>query len=97
VNGYRIGNFAYCTDTNFISEDSLELLMGLDTLILDGLRWEPHPTHYTIDEAIGIVDLVRPRRTYLTHVAHQVRHADADAYLPSHIRMAWDGLQFPLG
>lgn len=93
VNGYRIGNFAYCTDTNFISEGSLDLLMGLDVLILDGLRWEPHPTHYTIDEAIGIVDRLRPRITYLTHVAHQVRHAEADSYLPSHIRMAWDGLQ----
>jgi phosphoribosyl 1,2-cyclic phosphate phosphodiesterase len=92
VMGYRVGNVAYCTDTNLIPSTSLERLRDLDVLILDGLRWQPHPTHFTIDEALAIVEAVRPRLTYLTHVAHQVRHAEGDAYLPPHVRMAWDGL-----
>lgn len=92
VLGFRIGDVAYCTDTNHIPDRSLALLRGLKVLILDGLRWQTHPTHFTIDEALAVVEAVRPEQTYLTHVAHQVRHAEGDAYLPHHVRMAWDGL-----
>lgn len=92
VNGYRVGNVAYCTDTNHIPESSLSLLMDLDVLIIDGLRWDPHPTHFTIPEAIGIVDVVRPRSTYLTHIAHQVQHAVVSPLLPDGVELAYDGL-----
>lgn len=92
VLGFRIGDVAYCTDTNHIPQSSRSLLRGLDTLILDGLRWQEHPTHFTIDQALAVIEDLRPRRAFLTHVAHQVRHEDADAYLPPHVRMAWDGL-----
>ncbi len=93
VNGYRIGNVAYCTDTNHIPAASMDLLRGLDTLILDGLRWEPHPTHFTVAEAIAVADLLQPRITYLTHIAHQLKHEETEAQLPDHVRLAVDGLE----
>lgn len=93
VNGYRIGDVAYCTDTNHIPASSLDRLQGLDTLILDGLRWEPHPTHFTVSEAVAVADLLKPRITYLTHIAHQLRHEDTEAVLPPHVRLAVDGLE----
>ncbi len=96
VNGYRIGSFAYCTDTNFIPETSLDLLCGLDVLVLDGLRWERHPTHYTIGEALAIVELLRPKRTYLTHIAHQIRHEVDSGKLPADVELCYDGLAITL-
>jgi len=89
---YRFDRFAYVTDVSRIPETSLERLRGLDTLILDALRWEPHPTHYTIEQALEIVAELRPRRTYFTHIAHTVRHADAERRLPPGVRLAYDGL-----
>jgi len=94
VNGYRIGNFAYCTDTNYIPDTSLELLMDLDVLVLDALRYEPHPTHFTIDQAIEIVKKLQPRKTYFTHIAHQVKHAECQ--LPDGIELGYDGLEITL-
>lgn len=84
---------AYCTDTNAIPPSSIGLLKGLDVLILDGLRWKSHTTHFTIDESLAVVAELQPRITYLTHIAHQVKHSDGDAYLPPHVRLAWDGLE----
>lgn len=92
VNGYRFGSVAYCTDTNHIPKGSLDLLCNLDVLILDGLRWEPHPTHFTVDQSLAVVDILKPKTTYLTHIAHQLRHADTEAMLPPHVRLAYDNL-----
>lgn len=94
VLGFRIGDVAYCTDTNEIPTSSLDLLQGLEVLVLDGLRWESHPTHFTVDQAIAMANVLRPKQTYLTHIAHQVRHIEGDAYLPSHVRLGWDNLTF---
>lgn len=90
VNGYRMGSFAYCTDTNHIPEKSLSLLEGLDILILDALRYEKHPTHFTIEEALSIVDIIKPKKTYFTHIAHQVKHSEC--ILPHNVELAYDGL-----
>ncbi|RPI67746.1 MAG: MBL fold metallo-hydrolase [Ignavibacteriae bacterium] len=92
VNGYRMNNVAYCTDTNLIPVPSMELLKGLDVLILDGLRWEPHPTHFTIGDALRVVEQLQPKTTYLTHIAHQIKHADTEAQLPNNVFLAYDGL-----
>jgi len=92
VNGYRIGSLAYCTDTNSISRDSMDLLTGLSTLILDGLRYEPHPTHFTVAQALAVIDELEPERTYLTHISHQIMHTDCEARLPANVRLAYDGL-----
>lgn len=90
--GYRIGSFAYLTDCNGIPPESREKLMGLDVLILDGLRWEHHPSHFSIPQSIEVANLLRPKMTYLTHMNHDVLHADTEARLPENVRLAWDGL-----
>jgi phosphoribosyl 1,2-cyclic phosphate phosphodiesterase len=91
--GYRIGPFAYITDTNGIPESSMRLLEGVDTLALDGLRPAPrHPTHFTIDEAVEAAHRIKPRITYLIHLTHEVDHDEVERTLPEDVRLAWDGL-----
>lgn len=92
VNGYRFGSLAYCTDTNHIPKESMDLLIDLDVLIIDGLRWEPHPTHFTVDETLAVVEMLRPKRTYLTHIAHQILHDRDSKRLPDGVMFAYDGL-----
>ncbi len=92
VLGFRIGGLAYCTDVSLIPEASWSLLEGLDTLVLDALRYEPHPTHFNIEQALEVVDRLRPRRTFFTHISHAIDHAELDARLPEGVRLAYDGL-----
>jgi len=96
VLGFRFGNVAYCTDTNGIPDESWPLLEGLDVLILDALRQRPHPTHFGIDEALAVVDRVRPKQTYFTHLSHDLDQAATDAALPANVRLAYDGLKIPM-
>ena len=96
VLGFRIGNVAYCTDTNFIADSSLELMQGLDCLVLDALRYVSHPTHFTVDEALAVVDKIKPKMTYLTHLSHDLDYELANAKLPPNVRLAYDGLRIPL-
>lgn len=96
VLGFRIGNVAYCTDTNGIPEESLARLENLDVLILDALRPAPHPTHFSLDEALGVVERLQPKQTYFTHISCRLDHAETNARLPSHIQLAYDGLRVPL-
>jgi phosphoribosyl 1,2-cyclic phosphate phosphodiesterase len=96
VNGYRIGGFAYVTDVNRIDPPALEQLRGLDVLILDALRERPHPTHYSVGEAIAVIRELRPRQAYLTHVCHDMGHAAMDGKLPHGVALAWDGLTIVL-
>jgi phosphoribosyl 1,2-cyclic phosphate phosphodiesterase len=95
VAGYRFGNAAYLTDMSRIPEASLPLLENLDVLILDALRKEPHPSHANIEQALGWVDVVRPRRAYFTHMSHELDHAQTETELPAHVRLSWDGLRIP--
>ena len=92
VLGFRVGNLAYCTDVNRIPEASWPLLEGLDTLILDALRHEPHPTHFSLNEALAIVEQLRPGRTYLTHLSHSFNHGPTETTLPPKVALAYDGL-----
>lgn len=92
VLGYRIGNLAYCTDVSRIPESSWPLLEGLDTLVLDALRYEPHPTHFCLEEALGVVERLRPRRTFLTHLSHSFDHGPTETTLPPQVALAYDGL-----
>ncbi|WP_250846912.1 MBL fold metallo-hydrolase [Aquisphaera insulae] len=95
VLGFRVGNLAYCTDVNRIPESSWGLLEGLDTLVLDALRFEPHPTHFSVEEALAAVRRLRPRRTWFTHISHGLDHEATDALLPEGVRLAHDGLRIP--
>lgn len=96
VNGYRIGNFAYCTDTNFISEESFALLHNLDILILDALRYEAHTTHFSVDEALAVAKRIGAKQTYFTHIAHNIKHDDLESRLPQGIGICYDGLHFEI-
>ncbi|HZK76431.1 MAG TPA: MBL fold metallo-hydrolase [Candidatus Kapabacteria bacterium] len=95
--GFRIGTFAYLTDCSEIPEPSFDLLKGLDTLILDGLRFKPHPTHFSISEAVIQAERIAPRITYLTHINHDVMHTPTERDLPEQVRLGYDGLTFEIG
>jgi phosphoribosyl 1,2-cyclic phosphate phosphodiesterase len=90
--GFRFGSFAYLTDCNSIPDASWPLLQGLDTLVLDALRDKPHTTHFTVAEALAVVERLQPRRTYFTHMGHDLGHAATNARLPPGVELAYDGL-----
>ncbi len=94
--GWRIGRAAYLTDCNAIAPASMALLGGLELLVIDALRPRPHPTHFCISEAIQIARQLRPDRTLLTHLTHEVNHAAISAELPTGVELAYDGLVIEL-
>jgi phosphoribosyl 1,2-cyclic phosphate phosphodiesterase len=81
------------TDVSEIPETTYPLLEGLDTLIIDGLRPKPHPTHLSLEQALAVVERVKPRRAFFTHIAHDLGHEATNATLPSHVQLAYDGLR----
>jgi phosphoribosyl 1,2-cyclic phosphate phosphodiesterase len=93
VLGFRCGDLAYVTDTNFIPEASLRMLEGLDVLVLDALRDRPHPTHFSLAEALAVVERLKPRRAYFTHICHDLEHAATNRRLPPGVELAYDGLE----
>ncbi len=93
ITGYRFGSAAYLTDLSDLPTESFPLLENLDVLVLDALRREPHPTHSTLDNSIALVERLRPRRAFFTHISHGLDHESTNAALPPHIRLAHDGLQ----
>ena len=92
VTAYRFNDFAYATDLSEIPPRSLELLRGLDVLVLDCLRLTPHPTHLWLERALAYVEELRPRRAVLTHIAHDIKHARDSALLPAGVEWGYDGL-----
>ncbi len=94
VLGFRVGNFAYVTDCSHIPPTSRTALADLDVLVLDALRRQPHPTHFSLDQAIAMAQELQTRRTYLTHLTHDISHRDISAILPPGINLAYDGLEF---
>lgn len=100
VLGYRIDHggrsIAYCTDVSTIPPETYPKLQDLDVLVLDALRYRHHPTHLTVDRAIEIIEELKPRQAYLTHIAHDISHADLSSRLPENIQLAYDGLSISL-
>lgn len=92
VFGFRIGRFACVTDVNFISEESFALLAGVDLLVLSALRYRPHPTHFSLVEAIAVARRIGAHRTLLTHIAHDIDHGRLEVPLPPGIELGYDGL-----
>ena len=95
VLGFRIGDVAFCTDVSFIPDESWPLLEGLDVLILDALRDEPHETHFGIPQALEAIERVKPKRAYLTHVSHYLEYEATNARLPAGVELSYDGQRFP--
>lgn len=96
INGFRFGRTAYLTDVSRIPEESFALLEGLDHVVLSALRHKPHPNHATVEQAVEWAKRIGAKNTWLTHIAHELGHEDTNARLPENIRMAFDGLTFPI-
>jgi phosphoribosyl 1,2-cyclic phosphate phosphodiesterase len=92
VTAYRFNNFAYVTDVSQISPESMSKLEGLDLLILDALRIIPHEKHFSVEQAINMVSILKPRRALFTHIAHELEHEKTNKTLPQGIELAYDGL-----
>jgi len=92
VVAYRFNDFAYATDLNFISDQSIELLQGLDVLVLDCVRFKPHPTHLGLNESLAYIERIKPKRAYLTHLNHDIMHGRDSRLLPENVEFAFDGL-----
>jgi len=94
VLGFRIGQMAYLTDANSISEEEKGKIRELDCLIVNGLRKEPHVSHFSLDEALALIEEVKPTRAYITHISHQMGlHREVQAELPPNVFLAFDGLE----
>jgi phosphoribosyl 1,2-cyclic phosphate phosphodiesterase len=97
VYGYRIGDFTYITDANFISEVELEKIKGSKVVVLNALQKEDHVSHYNLQQAIAVLTAIKPERAYLVHLGHRMgKHADVSTELPDFIHIAYDGLTLTL-
>lgn len=96
VLGFRIGNVAYCTDTNEIPDESWPLLEGLDVLILDALRPRPHATHFSLEQAVAAAQRTGAKRTLFTHISHEMDYEQTNAQLPPNMALAYDGQRIEL-
>jgi len=90
--GYRLNDAAYITDCSGLPDETLERLAGLDLLILNAVGFEPHPTHFCLNDALKAVEAVRPRRTLLTHLNHKFDHEAVSRDLPENVALAFDGM-----
>lgn len=96
ISGFRFGNAAYLTDMSDIPAASLEMLSGVEVLVLDALRKTPHPSHANVEHAIQYIERIRPRVAYFTHISHELGHSAMESELPPNVRMAYDGLRIPI-
>jgi phosphoribosyl 1,2-cyclic phosphate phosphodiesterase len=94
VFGFRLDDVAYCTDVGEIPRESWPLLQGLRVLVLDALRFKPHPAHFSLSEALAVIDQLKPKQAYLTHMSHEVEHEATNLRLPNGVALAYDGLRF---
>jgi phosphoribosyl 1,2-cyclic phosphate phosphodiesterase len=97
VYGFRIGDFTYLTDLNYISEEELEKVYGTKVLVLDALQRMPHISHFTLDQAVALAQRIGAEKTYFTHISHKLGlHRDVERELPPSIRLGYDGLRIQL-
>ncbi len=97
VFGYRIGDLTYITDTNSIPDEEMKKIRGSKILIINALRKEPHVSHFCLEEALHVIEKVKPEKAYLTHASHTFgKHADIEKELPDNVFMGYDGLKLTL-
>ena len=97
VFGYRIGDFTYITDANYISEEEKEKIKGSKIIVVNALRREPHVSHFTFQQAIDLMNELKPEKAYFTHISHQLGlHHEVSKELPSFIELAYDGLEIEI-
>jgi len=93
IYGFRFGSAAYLTDHSDVPEASYSKLQNLDILFLDALRYKPHPTHSTVENSLRIVERLKPKRAFFTHICHDLPHEATNATLPPHVRLCYDGMK----
>ncbi|MGY8945611.1 MAG: MBL fold metallo-hydrolase [Flavobacteriales bacterium] len=97
VFGYRFNNFAYLTDLKTISDIEISKLINLDVLVLNAIRIEPHFSHLNLQEALILIDRIKPKKTYLTHISHNLGfHKEVETKLPKDVFLSYDGLELLL-
>ncbi|MFC1587271.1 MBL fold metallo-hydrolase [Planctomycetota bacterium] len=92
--GFRIGDFAYITDTNLIPDETIELMQDLKVLVLNALRFQEHPTHLSLEQSIAYAECIGAGQTYFTHMGHEIDYNEVDPGLPQNINLCYDGLEF---
>jgi len=98
VFGFRIKDFVYITDANYISEEEKEKMKGAEVLVVNALQKEDHISHFTLDQALELIQEIKPKKAYLTHFSHRLgKHADISLELPDNVELAYDGLKIELG
>ncbi len=93
IEAYRFGSAAYLTDFSSVPDETMRQLEGLDILFLDALRHHPHPTHSSVEQSLKIVEQLKPKRAFFTHISHDLPHEETNASLPDNVRLSHDGLK----
>ncbi|HEX7960773.1 MAG TPA: MBL fold metallo-hydrolase [Terriglobales bacterium] len=93
ITAYRFGDAGYATDFSSMPEETIPELTGLDILFLDALRRRPHPTHSTLEDSLKLVERLKPKRAFFTHMSHDLPHEETNRSLPDHVRLSHDGLK----
>ena len=97
VFGFRVGNFAYITDMNGIEDAELKKLKGLEVFVINALRKETHISHFNLSEALEVIEKIKPKKAFLTHISHAMGKAEyINKELPDNVRFAYDGLEIEL-
>jgi phosphoribosyl 1,2-cyclic phosphate phosphodiesterase len=96
VTGFRLGKFAYVMDLKEYTPELYEALKGVEVLVMSGLRYRPSPVHLTIDEAVLFAQKVGAKKTWFSHISHDLDHETTNQKLPDNIKLAFDGLEIPL-
>jgi phosphoribosyl 1,2-cyclic phosphate phosphodiesterase len=90
--GFKIGDFAYITDASFLPEITLDRIRNIGSLVLNALRYKPHPSHFSLEQSVAEIEKINPSRAFLTHISHQLEHQEVEKSLPAHVHVAYDGL-----
>lgn len=97
VLGFRINDFTYITDANYISEEQIEKVRGSKVLVLNALQIDPHISHFNLEEALYMVEKIDPELAYFTHISHKLgRHQKVSTKLPERVQLAWDGMKISI-
>jgi phosphoribosyl 1,2-cyclic phosphate phosphodiesterase len=97
VFGFRIGDFTYITDCNYISDEEFKKIEGSKIFVINGLQYEPHIAHFTFEESLAVVHKIKPEKAFFTHISHKLgKHASVEKKLPPWIRLGFDGMQLEI-
>lgn len=91
--GFKIDGLSYITDASYIPPETCKLLQNTEVLVINALRYRYHPTHFTLEQALAMIQRIQPQTAYLVHMTHDIKHQEAEAMLPPHVHLAYDNLE----